>query len=79
MATITTSTSSRMGGQQKPRPFPAFPIKSQISEDEESDRYRVSNVQSEKDVVNVFSKGAPPNSSPYVRHPPSPPVRLRDR
>jgi len=78
--TMTTITSSRSVSQPKPRPFPAFPIKSQITEDEESGLSN-SKKYEDKEVYNVFArKGLPPTSStPQMRHPPSPPVRLRDR
>ena len=72
MATITT-TSSRVSG--RPRPFPAFPMESQISEGDEDqvkkDKYSSKNSED----LNLFSG----SSTPQMRHPPSPPVRLRDR
>ena len=82
MATLN-SVSSRASNPSKPRPFPAFPIESQITEDEEhhfSKKY-TSTSQEEKEPFNLFGQrgGAPVNSNPHMRHPPSPPVRLRDR
>ncbi|KAK3099608.1 hypothetical protein FSP39_006997 [Pinctada imbricata] len=78
MATLN-SVSSRSSTQSKPRPFPAFPVESQITEDEEQVFSKKYPVREEKESYNVFNqRGAPPNSNPLMRHPPSPPVRLRD-
>lgn len=76
MATI----SSRMSSHPKPRPFPAFPLETQITEDEESLAAARKLGSDQTEVFNMFSrKAAPTAPNPLVRHPPSPPVRLRDR
>lgn len=71
MATITT-TSSRVSG--RPRPFPAFPIESQISEGDEDQLKKDKFSSKNSEELNLFSG----SSNPHNRHPPSPPVRLRD-
>ncbi|XP_060073337.1 serine/threonine-protein kinase PLK4-like isoform X2 [Ylistrum balloti] len=75
--TMATISSSRISSHPKPRPFPAFPLESQISEDEEG-LVNGKNQGSEQTEMFFPRKGAPPPSNPVLRHPPSPPVRLRD-
>ncbi|OWF53904.1 serine/threonine-protein kinase PLK4-like isoform X2 [Mizuhopecten yessoensis] len=75
--TMATISSSRVSSHPKPRPFPAFPLGSQISEDEES-LEAAKKQGAEQNEVFFPRKGVPPPSNPILRHPPSPPVRLRD-
>ncbi|XP_069130395.1 serine/threonine-protein kinase PLK4-like isoform X3 [Argopecten irradians] len=75
--TMATISSSRMSSHPKPRPFPAFPLESQISENEES-LANAKKLGSEQTDMFFSKKGAAPSSNPVLRHPPSPPVRLRD-
>ncbi|CAG2248016.1 PLK4 [Mytilus edulis] len=70
MATIST-TASRVS--TRPRPFPAFPMESGISEGDE-DQLKKDKYSKNSEDLNLFSG---PNT-PQLRHPPSPPVRLRD-
>ncbi|XP_052077146.1 serine/threonine-protein kinase PLK4-like isoform X2 [Mytilus californianus] len=70
MATIST-TASRVS--TRPRPFPAFPMESGISEGDE-DQLKKDKFSKNSEDLNLFSG---PNT-PQLRHPPSPPVRLRD-
>lgn len=83
MATVTT-LSSRMSNNPRQRPMPAIhQYQSQIPEDREnslgdSDRSaegssHSGNFQQRKRIPNG------PMPGPLMRHPPSPPVRLRDR
>ena len=83
MATVTT-LSSRMSNNPRQRPMPAIhQYQSQIPEDREnsvgdSDR---SGEESSHSGNFLTRKGVPngPMPSAVMRHPPSPPVRLRDR
>ena len=83
MATVTT-LSSRMSNNPRQRPMPAIhQYQSQIPEDREnsvgdSDR---SGGESSHSGNFLTRKGVPngPMPSAVMRHPPSPPVRLRDR
>ncbi|XP_022326348.2 serine/threonine-protein kinase PLK4-like isoform X4 [Crassostrea virginica] len=77
MATLTTSSSSRMTNNLKPRPFQAFPLESHISEDAEKVFQNKKYSSEENEVANIFNHRAP-TSTAISRHPPSPPVRLRD-
>ncbi|XP_056010462.1 serine/threonine-protein kinase PLK4-like isoform X2 [Ostrea edulis] len=77
MATMTTSTSSRMTNVLKPRPFPAFPLESHISEDAERIFQHKKHSFEENEVANIFNQKVPSGTA-ISRHPPSPPVRLRD-
>lgn len=78
MATLTTSTSSKMTNNLKPRPFQAFPLESNIAEDAERIFQSKKQSSEENEVANIFNQRVP-TSSAISRHPPSPPVRLRDR
>lgn len=77
MATLTTSTSSKMTNNLKPRPFQAFPLESNIAEDAERIFQNKKQSSEENEVANIFNQRVP-TSSAISRHPPSPPVRLRD-
>ena len=75
--TMATVLSGRSAISTRGKPFPAFPIRdlhSQISEDDE----RVLNSQwyTGSDPGSYTGHGS---TSSQQRHPPSPPVRLRDR
>ncbi|XP_061163972.1 serine/threonine-protein kinase PLK4-like [Saccostrea echinata] len=76
MATMSTSTSSRMTNALKPRPFQAFPLESHISEDAEKIFQNKKFSYEENEVANINQRCPP--STAVSRHPPSPPVRLRD-
>ncbi|KAL5011938.1 hypothetical protein ScPMuIL_010489 [Solemya velum] len=72
-----TSTFMRHS-RPRPMPMPAFPLKSQITEDEErvfSKLPNYNNVSDEDGLRNLLQRLGPP-PSPTLRHPPSPPVRL---
>lgn len=75
-----TSTFMRHS-RPRPMPMPAFPLKSQITEDEErvfSKLPNYNNVSDEDGLRNLLQRLGPP-PSPTLRHPPSPPVRLPRR
>lgn len=77
---MSTGIMSRMSGAPKPRPMPAIHnIGSKIPEDREN-----SVGDSDRSADGYFSGNMgsrtemPPLANPALRHPPSPPVRLRD-
>lgn len=77
----TMAPSSTFMRHSRPRPMPAFPLKSQITEDEErvfSKRPNYDNVSDDDGLRNLLQRLGPP-PSPTLRHPPSPPVRLPRR
>ncbi|KAK3606347.1 hypothetical protein CHS0354_041983 [Potamilus streckersoni] len=77
MSTVTT-LNSRITSGFRPRPMPALHLKSlKIPEDQERS-YGDSDRSGEENQFVMPRKGPPLMSSPMVRHPPSPPVRLRD-
>ena len=83
MATVTT-LSSRMSNNPRQRPMPAIhQFQAQIPEDRENSVGESDRSADDGSYSGNFMqrKGIPsgPMPSPMVRHPPSPPVRLRDR
>lgn len=81
--TMATVMSGRSGLSSSRKPMPAFPIKelkSQIMEDEE--RYGngyYSNISDSGSYTSGGHQQLLGGQSAHQRHPPSPPVRLRDR
>ena len=84
MATVTTTMSSRMSNNPRQRPMPAIhQFQAQIPEARENSLGESDRSADDGSYSGSFGQRKGVHSGPMpsavMRHPPSPPVRLRDR